>query len=54
MYKVKFVLTIQIALMTAIMYTDTVDTRKLHVVYNGKIEPLATVAKSKPILLATC
>ncbi len=33
--------------MTAILYTDTVDLCKLHVVFEGKIKALATVAKSK-------
>ncbi len=31
----------------------TLDSCKLYVVFEGKIKALATVAKSKPILLAT-
>ncbi len=41
MYMIKFVLTIKITLMTVIIYTER------------KIKALATVAKSKPIMLAT-
>ncbi len=47
---IKIVLTIQV---TATIYTYTVDSCKLHVLFKGKIKALATVAKSKPILLST-
>ncbi len=41
--------------MTAIIfiYTGSVDSCKVHIVSEGKIQFLATVAKSKPILLVT-
>ncbi len=53
---IKFMLTIQVTLIAAIIYICTplpVDSCKLHVVVEGKIKALATVDKSKPILLAT-
>ncbi len=47
MYLIKFVL-IKIASETAtcIMYTGSIDLWKLHTVYEGKINSLATVAKA--------
>ncbi len=51
MYRIKFVLTIQITLMTVITYTELL--MQLYLVFEGKIKAVGTVAKSKPIVLVS-
>ncbi len=57
MYSIKFMLTIHITQMPAIIYIYSVDSCKLqpHTVYEVHVDvkALATMAKSKPVLLAT-
>ena len=53
MYMIKFVLTIQNTFMTVTIYTELLIQLRVYVVFEGQIKALATVAKSKPIILAT-